>query len=126
MTFKSNKLNPLSNWHANLLTLQRRNCILLVHDETRFPLLLSCLTKPDFAALDYHFADALMNTLLKLGADEEQLQTAQDLLAPVCIDKAFDRSVQGNMNQMGLEIEHRLHIRMSVLAISAPTAQRCG
>jgi hypothetical protein len=100
--------NPLSGWHAHLLSLQRRQCVLLVHDQTRFPLLLSCLTKPDFATLDYHFADALMNTLLKLGADEDQMQTAQDLLAPVCIAKAFDRSVQGNMNQMGQEIEHML------------------
>ncbi len=40
--------NPLSGWHGNLLTYQRRNCVLLVHDATRFPLLLPALTKPDF------------------------------------------------------------------------------
>ncbi|EWH09022.1 hypothetical protein DS2_14649 [Catenovulum agarivorans DS-2] len=98
--------NPLSGWHANLLTIQRRNCILMVHNQTRFPLLLIGLTKKDFAVLDYHFADALMNTLLKLGADEEQMQAAQDLLAPVSIAKAFDRSVQGTMNQMKGDLEH--------------------
>lgn len=58
--------NPLSGWHANLLTLQRRNCVVLVHDGTRFPLFIKGLLKPDFARLDYLFADALMNTLLKL------------------------------------------------------------
>nr|WP_197674212.1 hypothetical protein [Halopseudomonas litoralis] len=48
----------LSDWHANLITLQRRNCVLFVHNTTRFPVLLTCLTKPDFAELDYHFQDA--------------------------------------------------------------------
>ena len=57
--------NPLSGWHANLITLQRRNCILMVHDETRFPLFMTCLTKPDFANLNWYFQDTLMNTLLK-------------------------------------------------------------
>lgn len=47
--------SPLSGWHANLVTLQRRNCVLFVHDTTRFPVLLTCLTKPDFAELDYCF-----------------------------------------------------------------------
>lgn len=98
--------NPLSGWRANLLTIQRRNCILMVHDQTRFPLLLTGLTKKDFEALDYHFADALMNTLLKVGADEDQIRAAQDLLAPVSISKSFDRSVQGTMNQMKGDLEH--------------------
>lgn len=39
--------NPLSGWHANLLILQRRNCVLLVHDVTRFPLFIKGLLKAD-------------------------------------------------------------------------------
>jgi hypothetical protein len=49
--------NPLSGWHANLLILQRRNCILLVHDATRFPLFMKGLVKADFAHFDRLFAD---------------------------------------------------------------------
>ena len=100
--------NPLSGWHANLLTLQRRNCVLLVHNQTRFPVVMIGLTKKDFAALDYHCADCLMNTLLKVGANEEQMHAAQALLAPVSINKSNDRSVQGTLNQMSGELEHIL------------------
>jgi len=100
--------NPLSGWHANLLTLQRRNCVLLVHNQTRFPVLMIGLTKKNFASLDYHFADCLMDTLLKVGANETQMQAAQDLLAPVSIDKTNNRSVQGTLNQMAGDIEHML------------------
>lgn len=98
----------LSHWHANLITLQRRNCVLLVHDATRFPLFIKCLVKDDFANFDWHFEDTLMNTLLKLGANEHQLEVAATLLGPCRFDTKCNRSVQGTMNQMKGDIEHML------------------
>ena len=100
--------NPLSGWHANLITLQRRNCILMVHDSTRFPLFIPCLTKPDFSNINWYFEDALMNTLLKLGANQQQLDTAISLLGELSFDTTCDRSVQGTMNQMKGDIEYML------------------
>ena len=100
--------SPLSGWHANLLTLQRRNCVLFVHGTTRFPVLLTCLTKPDFAELDYWFQDGLMNTLLKGGANQAQLDAAARSLAPLQCDTLRDRSVQGTLNQMKQDVEHML------------------
>lgn len=100
--------NPLSGWHANLLTLQRRNCVLLVHDATRFALFIKGLVKADFAHFDRYFADALINTLLKLGATEHQLDAAVARLAPCRFDTHCSRSVQGTMNQMKAGIEHML------------------
>lgn len=98
--------SPLSIWHANLITLQRRNCILLAHDTTRFPLFIPCLTKPDYANLNWHFQDSLMNTLLKVGADQNQLDAAAKALTQLCFDSICDRSVQGTMNRMKADIEH--------------------
>jgi len=112
--------NPLNNWHANLITLQRRNCILLVHDSTRFPLFITGLTKPDFANLNWHFEDALMNTLLKLGANQQQLDKAASLLSELCIDSVCDRSVQGTMNRMKGDIEHMLwYDNVDIMDVSA-------
>ncbi len=101
--------SPLSGWHANLLTIQRRNCVLLVHDETRFPLFIPALTKPDFANLDYWFGDALMNTLLKCGATEQQMDNAWAAAGRLYIDSQCDRSVQGSMNQVAQNLEHSLY-----------------
>ncbi|MEF3074901.1 hypothetical protein V2P20_07675 [Methylobacter sp. Wu1] len=100
--------NPLSGWHANLLTLQRRLCVVLVHDATRFPLFMKGLVKADFANFDRLFADTLMNTLLKLGANQTQMDSASALLAPCRFDTDCNRSVQGTMNQMAGDIEHML------------------
>ena len=65
--------SPLSGWHGNLLTLQRHQCVLLVHDTTHFPVFIPCLTKNDFAELDGFFIDVFMNTLLKVRADDAML-----------------------------------------------------
>lgn len=99
-------INPLSGWHGNLVTLQRRNCLLLVHDKTRFPVVLTALTKPDFIELNDRFEDALMNTLLKCGADDALLDAAHQYLRPLQVDSQCNRSVQGTLNQMKQDIEH--------------------
>ncbi|MCF1428699.1 MAG: hypothetical protein LPD71_08185 [Shewanella sp.] len=65
--------NPLTGWHANVQIIQRCHFVLLVHDVIRFDLFIPGLTKADFAKLAWHFADMLMNTLLKTGASEAQL-----------------------------------------------------
>lgn len=100
--------SPLSGWHANLLTIQRRNCVLFVHDTTRFPVLATCLTKPDFAELDWWFQDALMNTLLKSGASKAQMEAAASALSQLSCDSICDRSVQATMNQMKQDLMHQI------------------
>ena len=98
----------LSGWHANLILLQRRQCVLFVHDATRFPVFIPALTKDDFANLDLRFADGFMNTLLKTGADDALMDHATAALSPLVCDSNCNRSVQGTLNQMGQDIEHLL------------------
>lgn len=98
-------INPLSGWHGNVATLQRHNCVLLVHDETRFPLVLPAITKPDFFELNDRFVDALMNTLLKCGAEESQMESAHRHLRPLKVDTQCSRSAQGTLNRMKDEFE---------------------
>ena len=98
----------LSGWHANLLTIARRNCVLFVHDKTRFALFIPMLTKPDFANLDRHFQDVLMNALLKAGGEADLIEAAAEQLQPLAFDTMTDRSVQGTMNQMKADLVHKL------------------
>lgn len=100
--------NPLDHWHANLLTIQRRNCVIMVHNETRFPIFMKGLVKDDFAKLDWHFQDAFMNTLLKLGVNETIMDSAASLLEPLSFNTECVRSVQGTMNQMAGDVKHMI------------------
>ena len=116
----SNSDSLLGDWHANLLILQRVNCVLFVHDATRFPVFVKELRKPDFAKLAWHFEDGFMNTLLKAGASNTQMKAAANALRPLQFDNDCNRSVQGTMNQMAGETEHMLwYDNASVKDISA-------
>lgn len=101
--------SKLGDWHANLLTIQRRNCVLFVHDQTRFPLFVPALKKQHLANLDRWFDDALINTLMKCGVDDAQLEKAEHHVHRLRIDTQCDRSVQGTMNRMAFELEHAIH-----------------
>ena len=98
----------LSGWHANLILMQRRQCVLLTHDATRFPVFIPALKKNDFAELDWHFTDVFMNTLLKTGADNALMERAHAAMGPLLCDNDSNRSVQGTMNQMSGDLEHKL------------------
>lgn len=97
--------NPLGGWQGNLVTLQRRNCVMLLHEATRFPLFLPALGKQDFAAFNYRFVDALMNTLLKCGAEDRHLDAAQQYLRPLQVTAHCNRSAQGTLNQMKFDLD---------------------
>lgn len=100
--------NLLNNWHANLILLQRCQCVLFVHDATRFPVFVPALKKDDFAELDWFFQDGFMNTLLKVGAEDRHMKAAEKLLAPLVCDTNCNRSVQGTLNHMGQDIGYML------------------
>lgn len=104
----NDSVSRLSGWHGHVFTVQRRNCVLLVHNQTRFPLLMIGFTQKEFKNFGYWFEDALFNTLLKLGANEQQLAAVHKLLAPLHIQPSNDRSVQGTLNQMKGDFEHSL------------------
>lgn len=108
----------LSGWHANLILLQRRQCILFVHDETRFPVFLPALKKSQLAELDYWFTDGFMNTLLKSGADEELMERAHAALGPLIFDQDCNRSVQATMNQMVQDLSYEFIYGDSTIAES--------
>ncbi|MAS25197.1 MAG: hypothetical protein CMI08_06435 [Oceanospirillaceae bacterium] len=122
--------SKLGSWHANLLTIQRRNCLLFVHDQTRFPLFIPALTKPDLANIDWCFEDVLMNTLLKCNATEKQRITAAALLQPLAFVGGTDRSVLGTLNRTAQDIEHSIYFdsldvaELTGYSLSAWMAQR--
>lgn len=112
----ASSVNPLSGWHGHLVTLQRRKCLILIHDATRFPLVIPALTKPDFAELNDRFVDSFMNTLLKCGAEDQYMNAAHQYLRPIRVDTQCDRSVQGTLNRTKGDVEHSLWYNQTNIA----------
>jgi hypothetical protein len=100
--------NPLSGWHANLYVIDRRNCLMFCHDQTRFILVMTGLKKDDVSNLDFWFQDIFANTLLKLDYDTRLIEKVLSLLDPLQFDTSCDRSVQGTMRIAKLDFEAML------------------
>lgn len=109
-------VNPLSGWQGHYFTLQRRNCVLLVHEHTRFPVFMPNLLKQDFNEFNERFVDSFMNTLLKCGADEALMDTAQRYLRPFQVDTKSNRSALGTLNVMRADTEHMLSYEYANIA----------
>ncbi len=108
------------NWHANLITIQRRQCVIAVHDATRFTLFIPCITKKDFANLDWHFNDVFINSLLKSDMPPELVNAATTNYQPLTFDTTCNRSVQGTMNQVAQEIDYGLYYKSTSVADISP------
>ena len=97
--------SPLGSWHANLYLIDRRNCVMFCHDETRFSLFISALKKADFANLDFWFRDVYANTLLKLNFDTRLIEKGLAQITPLQFDTQCDRSVQGTMRIASYDLD---------------------
>ncbi len=104
------------NWHSNIVTIQRRQCIIAVHDTTRFALFIPCLTKKDFVNFDGQFNDVFINTLLKSDIPPELVNVAAMNYQPLTFDTTCNRSVQGTMNQVSQDIDYELYYNRALVA----------
>jgi hypothetical protein len=66
----------LSGCHTNVLIIRRRQCIIMVHNTTRFSLLAihSLLNQTRVRQFKRFFEEALMNTLIKIGTNNVTIQ----------------------------------------------------
>lgn len=55
------------SWHANLLRIERRKCVLFTHDTTLFSVLVPGLKRADFDRMDTVFSEELLRVMIWLG-----------------------------------------------------------
>ena len=89
----------LGSWHAHIFTVDRRNCVLFIHDQTRYGLFMAGLTKPSFLHLDTLFKRLFIDTLALQGIGDSILHQVNLCMGPVQYDMATDRSVLATINQ---------------------------
>ena len=100
------EVSALGNWHADRLILDRRQCVIFCHDETRAALFIAGLRKPQFAALGGEiFRQLFADTLAALECPQAQIQRALLSLGPCEIDTVTDRSVLSSMRVARQDLE---------------------
>ena len=66
------------SWHANLLRIDRRKCVLFTHDATLYSVFVPELRKPDFVQLDQVFGQRLFKALLWEGFPQPLIECMLD------------------------------------------------
>ena len=108
--------SPLGSWHAHLFTLDRRQCVMFCHDESRYCLFLAGLRKPHFVQLGSKwFRELFTATLAMTGVPDVQITKVELMLGPVRFDTATDRSVQGSINIARRDLEAMVYRVPNVL-----------
>lgn len=97
---------PLGCWHANLLHIDRRKCVLFTNDQTRYSFLVPGLRKPDFQRLDEVFRQGLFKCLLAENIEQEQIEKVLDEIREITFTKTSSRSVLGSMNDTTFHLKH--------------------
>jgi hypothetical protein len=122
--------SPLGSWHAHLLTIDRRQCVMFMHDASRYALFLPGLRKEHFAELGgKYFRTLYFASLAALGCPAVQIRKAELALGPIRYDCATDRSVQGSLRVAHGDLAARLMevpnvMDLNPLAISCELSHR--
>lgn len=94
------KSTILGDWHANLLRIERRKCVLFINDDTLFSVFISMLKKPHFQNLTSIFLDNLIQTLKSEAFDQIIEQVKEDYTDNLIYSTTNNRSVLGSMNDI--------------------------
>ncbi|MHB8730134.1 MAG: DUF6933 domain-containing protein [Sulfuricaulis sp.] len=93
------------SWHANLLRIERRKCVLFTHDTTLYSIFVPGLKKPEFEHLDEVFGQRLFKALLWDEFSQELIERALEACRTIRFTRSNNRRVLGSMNEMRFHVE---------------------
>jgi len=96
------------SWHANVLRLDRRKCVLFTHDATLYSVFVPGLKKPEFERLDDVFGQRLFKALLWDEFPQTQIERMLEACRVIRFTRSSNRSVLGSMNEMRFQIGWRV------------------
>lgn len=97
----------LGPWHANLIRIERRKCILFTNDRTLYSFLVPGVKKKD----DFHdlFLVNLNSNLAVEGLGQGERLKALAEYSDIAIVPTMSRSVLGSMNDLAGQVEFLIH-----------------
>ena len=100
--------SPLGSWHAQLYEIDKKDCVLLTNDRTRYSMFIPGLSQYHFEHFDQCFKDMLMASLFEQGVSDNQLMRVELALGKMTLDSNTSPSVIGSMNNLKRMIDQRV------------------
>jgi len=104
----SESSDEFGSWHANLLRIDRRKCVLFTHDKTLYTFYIPGLTKPHFQNFNEVFRQNLFKNLIAEELPQKHIEIFLDDIREIKIAKTNNRSVLGSMNDLTFQLKYRV------------------
>ena len=101
--------SQLGDWHANLLYLERKKCVLFTQNETLYSFFVPGLKKNDFEHFEECFRQGLFRCLINEEFEQSQIEQILSGYAEIKIAKTSNRSVLGSMNDLVFQLKYRIN-----------------
>jgi hypothetical protein len=96
---------PSESWHANLLIIDRRKCVLVTHNKTLYSVFMPAYRQPQFKQFPHLFQQTLFKSLRVDGFIQPQIEYWLDQMRDIQFSKTNNRSVLGSMNEFTASIQ---------------------
>jgi hypothetical protein len=104
-TSKKASEGRLGSWHANLIYIERRKCVLFTNDRTLLNFLVPGVSRDQIRELSEMFRQHLQKLLKEEGIDEELRTGLAREYREIHYDKSNSRSILGSMNDLAYHYE---------------------
>ena len=101
----------MGGWHANLLRIERRKCVLVTNDKTLYTIFIPGLKKQEFIDFDEVFRQHLFKNLLHEELSQNRIEAVLDELGTIRFARTDNRSVLGSMNDLKFQLEFHIASR---------------
>lgn len=98
--------DPLFSWHANLITINRKKTVVIVNDQSLYPIVLHGLKAKDFKKLDELIIEAIRETFQREGIKDEVIQQYIAHAESITYTKTKDRTSVARMNKQCENVEY--------------------
>jgi len=95
----------IGDWHASLLRVERRKCVLFTNNDTLYSIFVFGLKRAEFDHLDEVFRQSLFRRLRIEGFSQIQIENALEEYQTIHFAKTNNRSVLGSMNDLAFQME---------------------
>ena len=97
--------SSVRDWHANLLTIERRKCILVTHTLSLYSFFIFGVTRKDLDNFKRIFNEHLRIQLASEGLSKSELYDINEPDVDLVITKTNSKSVLGSMNEQSYKLE---------------------
>ncbi len=95
----------LMAWHANFVSIDRRKAIVLMNNETRYPIVIYRPNKKDFSEIRELILEAITEALRMEGVRKEVIEAYLAKAGEISFSKTSSRSMVAKMNNTVREVE---------------------